>query len=74
MSKIFTIQRCNLYLSKPVVRGSILHEKLRFVYQTWPGGYKTRVHSQTGVHKKPIIALYFDLETVLKFYNPKTRC
>ena len=46
-----------------------------------PGGYKTLVHSQTqnkahcigclwtGVHKQTIIALYFEFETVLKFYN-----
>ena len=48
-------------------------------YETRPQGYKTGVHSQTQikridwllacVHKQPIIALYFEFETVLKFYN-----
>ena len=47
---------------------------------TWPRGYKTKVHSQTKqkrnfgcfrtrVRKQPIIALYFEFEAVLKFYN-----
>ena len=28
---------------------------------------------RTRVHKQPIIALYFETETVLKFYNLKAR-
>ena len=45
-----------------------------------PRGYKTGVHSQTQnkaqwlvVRKQPIIALYFESENVLRFYNLEAR-
>ena len=53
---------------------------------TGPRGYKTCVHSQTKtksamigclrtrVRKQPIIALYFEPEIVLKFYNLEATC
>ena len=41
------------------------------IHKARPRGYKNGVHSQTRtcVHKQPNIALYFESETVLKFYN-----
>ena len=50
-------------------------------FATWPQGYKTVTDSleiamigclQTRVRKQPSISLYFEFETLLKFYNLET--
>ena len=54
-------------------------------HMTWPRGYKTSSFSdselsamigclRTRVRKQPIIALYFEFENELKFYNLEAWC
>ena len=59
--------------TSPHVHAVFLESYAAHLNKIRPQGYKTWVHSQTQnkacVHKQPIIVLYFESETVLKFYN-----